>query len=343
MGSSLPVPPEGAPDGGSGQPGRRIAVSFRKSYARRVREGFMARYLSGERILDVGFRGGDPDAVPITETAVGVELDYPGYDGIHLPFPDGSQDAILAAHVLEHIPNWAEVLADWYRVLRIGGFLVIMVPHRYLFERRPDLPSLWNGDHKRFYTPASLLTELEKALPINGFRVRHLFDNDIGFPYDAPQDTPPGGNFEIELVIERIARPLWADALHYSPTAQRLVDRMDALIYAAVTAGLADPEQGSRMLGAIVGRANYFTPWFRLRQRFVFDGAPELDGERAPENLVRAAVKPLLAAFQVDEAFYLNAYGDLKRAWDAGNFNPTAHWRNRGYFDGRLARPMDLM
>ena len=47
-----------APPTSAGSPERRIAVSFRKSYARRVREGFMERYLSGAHILDVGFRGG---------------------------------------------------------------------------------------------------------------------------------------------------------------------------------------------------------------------------------------------------------------------------------------------
>ena len=74
---------------------RRIGISFRKSYARRVESGFIARYLSKPDIIDIGFRRGDPDAVPITETAIGIEFGYPGYDGTHLPFPDESQDTFL--------------------------------------------------------------------------------------------------------------------------------------------------------------------------------------------------------------------------------------------------------
>ncbi len=334
---------KGALPSAPGAPERRIAVSFRKSYARRMREGFMDRYLSGAHILDVGFRGGDPDAVPITETAIGVELDYPGYDGIHLPFPDESQDAVLAAHVLEHVPNWRAVLADWHRVLRIGGYLVIMVPHRHLFERRPDLPSVWNGDHKRFFTPASLLAEIEAALPVNGYRVRHLVDNDISFRYQDPPSAPPAGNFEIELVIQRIARPDWADRLHYSPEVQRLVDCMDALIYAAVAAGLRDPEHGSAMLPGLVPTTLYVPPYHRLRQRFVFDGAPELDGVCVDDAALRAAIRPLLSAFRVDEAFYRATYPDLKRAQEAGKLHDLAtHWRNNGYFDGRLGAPLGL-
>ena len=130
----------------------------------------MARYFSGPAILDIGFRGGDPDAEPITETAIGVELDYPGYDGLTLPFADESQDTVLAAHVLEHISNYRPVLRDWLRVLKIGGHLVVMVPHRDLYERLPDLPSRWNGDHKRLYTPASLMREIEDSLPVNAYR-----------------------------------------------------------------------------------------------------------------------------------------------------------------------------
>ena len=86
--------------------------SQRRSYARRARAGFVEAYLSGANVLDIGFRGGDPEAVPVTDVAIGVDLDYPGYDGIRLPFMDESQDAILASHVLEHIPNYKEVLRE---------------------------------------------------------------------------------------------------------------------------------------------------------------------------------------------------------------------------------------
>jgi len=103
---------------------RQVGIEFRKCYARWAREGLIDRYLSGLHILDIGFRGGDPNAVPITESAVGIELDYPGYDGTHLPFEDGSQDAVFASAVFEHIPDYREVLGEWYRVLRVGGYIL---------------------------------------------------------------------------------------------------------------------------------------------------------------------------------------------------------------------------
>jgi O-methyltransferase len=343
--------PRSAPDAGrpraasadqASEPSRRIGISFRKSYARRVNDGFIARYLSGANILDIGFRGGDPEAVPITETAIGIELDYPGYDGTHLPFPDESQDAVLAAHVLEHIPNYREVLPEWYRVLRIGGYIVIMVPHRYLYERRCDLPSRWNGDHKRFYTPASLLAEIEASLPVNGFRLRHMIDNDEGFNYQAPVDAIPSGNYEIELVLERIMPPAWAGRLIYPEAVQRTIAQIDSIVFLAVAATLRDAVGGPRQFFEFVNTLRYFTPWVRLRQRFVVDGAPELDGARATDAALRAAVRPLLDCLTVDEAVY-GRHGDLRTAVEKGALpDLTAHWRNAGYFEGRISHEYDL-
>jgi len=121
---------------------------------------------------------------------------------------DLSQDAILASHVLEHIEDWAASLADWYRVLKIGGHMVIAVPHRDLYERRSFLPSIFNEDHKRFYTPASLLSEIEDALPVGGYRIRSLKDVDDGFDYAIPPDRHAVGCFEIELVLQKIEIPV---------------------------------------------------------------------------------------------------------------------------------------
>ena len=49
-------------------------------------------------------------------------------DALDLPFPDGSFDRIIAAEVLEHIPDDRAAMAEIARVLRPGGRLAIMVP-----------------------------------------------------------------------------------------------------------------------------------------------------------------------------------------------------------------------
>lgn len=181
-----------------------------RCYLRRLRSGFFDRYCSGDLVLDVGFSGYDnPESKAALPNALGIDLDYPGYDGITLPFADGSADTVMSSHCLEHILYDHAAIRDWYRVLKIGGFIVCMVPHQGLYEKRRFLPSQWNTDHKRMYTPASLLQSFEQALQLNTYRVRHLADNDTGFNYALGPDMHSEGAYEIELVIEKITPPDW--------------------------------------------------------------------------------------------------------------------------------------
>lgn len=46
----------------------------------------------------------------------------------HLSFASESFDRVIAAHVLEHLPNPHEVLREWIRVLRPGGTLSLVLP-----------------------------------------------------------------------------------------------------------------------------------------------------------------------------------------------------------------------
>ena len=51
-------------------------------------------------------------------------------DVIGLPFKDDCIDTILTVHVLEHFYRWdtLDILSDFYRVLKTGGYLVIEMP-----------------------------------------------------------------------------------------------------------------------------------------------------------------------------------------------------------------------
>lgn len=192
-------------------PPEQIAVGTEasKTIAAKYENGFISRYLSGANILDIGYRGYLHDAIPIVPQAIGVDLQYPGYDGKTLPFGDGTQDAVFSSHCLEHIEDYVGALREWHRVLKIGGFMVISVPHQFLYEKKFALPSRWNRDHKRFYTPASLMAEVEAALSPNTYRLRHLIDNDVRFTYALPPEVHSGGCYEIEMVLEKIREPSW--------------------------------------------------------------------------------------------------------------------------------------
>jgi SAM-dependent methyltransferase len=197
--ANIPVPPQVF----------AVGTEANKTIAAKYRDGFVSRYLSGANILDIGYRGYLREAIPIVPQAIGIDLNYPGYDGKTLPFGDETQDAVFSSHCLEHIDDYLGALREWHRVLRIGGFMIVSVPHQFLYEKKFALPSRWNWDHKRFYTPASLMAEVEAALAPNTYRLRHLIDNDLHFNYSIPPERHSGGSYEIEMVLERIREPAW--------------------------------------------------------------------------------------------------------------------------------------
>ncbi len=50
--------------------------------------------------------------------------------GDNIPLPDGSQDFVLSAHVIEHFPDPIKALKEWYRLIRKGGYIFTIVPHK---------------------------------------------------------------------------------------------------------------------------------------------------------------------------------------------------------------------
>ena len=186
-------------------------AEVRKTHRLRLERGFTQKYLSGAVVLDIGYRGaGNPEGKTIVPHAIGVDLEYPGYDGHRLPFGDGSVDCVSSSHCLEHVWMHHAAIRDWHRVVKPGGYIVCFVPHQFLYEKRAIPPSLWNPDHKRFFTPGTLMACFEEALEPNTYRVRHLADNDTWFDYGIGPDRHAVGCYEIELVLEKIRHPGWA-------------------------------------------------------------------------------------------------------------------------------------
>lgn len=306
---------------------RNIGPEAARSYQRRVESGFFKKYLAGKNILDIGYRGEDQTSVPIVERAIGIDLDYPGYDGVHLPFPDGSQDTVFSSHSYEHIGDYGVALREWYRVLRVGGYIVVFVPHKYLYERKSTVPSLFNPDYKRFYTAASLLHEFEAALPVNGFRIRHLAENDFGFDYATPIGEHARGCYEIELVIEKIERPAHSELFELPADKQERLDRIHRSVIEAVAAGTAGKKSDAAIKA--LAASPYFPTYEIVRSRLAERGIEEA---RLREVLRR--ILPLVA---FDEALYLRLYPDVKHAIETGDLTSARdHFVAHGFFEGRV-------
>lgn len=156
-------------------------------WVRKARLGPLERFLQGDSRLEVG-------------------LMEPRAEG-------ATQDVVVAAFQLQNITDYRRAIQSWFRPLRVGGHMIIAVPHAFLYERQLALPSRWDPRHRRLYTPASLLGEIEEALPANAYRVRHLSDHDAGYNYATTLEAVPIGESDIVAVIEKITPPQWYPAV----------------------------------------------------------------------------------------------------------------------------------
>lgn len=77
-------------------------------------------------------------------------------DATTLPFRDNSLDYVVSSHVLEHVANPVAALAEWYRVLRPGGIIYLVVPdRRYTWDHARPLTTVDHllEDFERGATP----------------------------------------------------------------------------------------------------------------------------------------------------------------------------------------------
>lgn len=106
-----------------------------------------------------------------------VDLEAPGMDEwmdiTQIPKPDHSYQAIVCNHVLEHIPEDRQAMAELFRVLRPGGFAILQVPFSRKLETTRENPSIrapeerrqafGQEDHVRIYQLDDYLSRLAEA------------------------------------------------------------------------------------------------------------------------------------------------------------------------------------
>ena len=111
------------------------------------------------------------------EVPPGGELTCVHGDALDLPFEDASFDRIIAAEVLEHIPDDAAAIAELARVLAPGGRIAVTVPSRFPEQVNWMLDSDYHdtpGGHVRIYAKGELTARLAQAgLSVRGSRRVH--------------------------------------------------------------------------------------------------------------------------------------------------------------------------
>lgn len=125
-----------------------------KSIQRRLADAkFATRYFVG-RGLDVGGKP-DPLALYLELFPLATSIrtwDWEDGDAQLLATEqDESYDFVHSSHCLEHLVDVREGLLNWFRVIRPGGHLVVVVPDEDLYEQGV-FPSTFNRDHKHTFT-----------------------------------------------------------------------------------------------------------------------------------------------------------------------------------------------
>lgn len=128
---------------------------------------FADRYFAG-RVLDIGC---GPDLV--VPWAQPFDIEHGDANDILRYLPAGSFDCVHSSHCLEHMRDVPHALAQWWALVRRGGYMVLVVPDEDLYEQG-YWPSVFNRDHKATFrldkpdswSPASYdLRRLVSGLP----------------------------------------------------------------------------------------------------------------------------------------------------------------------------------
>lgn len=80
-------------------------------------------------------------------------------------FASGSMQTVFSSHTLEHITDYRAALAEWWRLVAPGGYLVLYLPHADLYPNIGQPGS--NPDHKHDFRNADI-TEAMSALTQSG-------------------------------------------------------------------------------------------------------------------------------------------------------------------------------
>lgn len=134
---------------------------------------------------------------------------------------DQSCDFVFSSHCLEHLQDTEKVLREWWRVLKVGGHLVLYLPHKNFYPNIGQEGG--NPDHKHDFLPQDII---DIMLKIGPWDLRRNEDRNEGQEYSffqVFQRLPKGGGHKFSHQDPKppktcavVRYGAWGDALQMS-------------------------------------------------------------------------------------------------------------------------------
>jgi ADP-heptose:LPS heptosyltransferase len=77
------------------------------------------------------------------------------------PFANQSMDFVFSSHLLEHVEDPQAVLAEWWRVIKHNGYLVLYLPHADFYPNVGEEGA--NPDHKHDFKPQDIIQMMKEV------------------------------------------------------------------------------------------------------------------------------------------------------------------------------------
>lgn len=235
-----------------------------------ARYKFALAFAAGQRVLDIACGTGygvgllkdsaafvvgadvDADAISEAKVEVGPNSAIVFGNGLMLPFGDGELDIVCSFETLEHLHDRTGLLAEFRRVLRPDGKLILSTPNAHYSQPVDGVPA--NPFHIFEYTPEELRAELSAFFEIERFLGQTLASS-IRIPpfYDAQRRLPTDIKTRSMLFAwkvfnkipftmrERLSDAIWGKPFY--PTEDDYVFSEDTLETAPVQVALCRPKK----------------------------------------------------------------------------------------------------
>lgn len=172
-----------------------------RAYKRRCAAQFFEKFIKG-RGIDLGCSDDK-----LTEDTIGFDRrpvvcpDVCGDAGKPMDFyEDGNFDYVYSSHLLENFADPVPVILEWWRLVKWGGYLILLLPHRDVYEQKRGLPSTGNVGHKKFFLP--FISEPPDTLSVYDLITENLDNAHIVYVQECSAPHPER-EFSIEAVIQK--------------------------------------------------------------------------------------------------------------------------------------------